>query len=384
MGVDEEIKHRLQRSLLVVESPSVPVDQVIRRGWRLRRRHRTIGYALAAVALVAVAAPLALLSPLGAHRPGSQIAPEIKPSRLVVAAQVPLDPGITDVAVADGGVWVTGASGVTRVDAVTNRIVAHIPVSGTGDSSSIAVGEGSVWVTAPELRPGGSRGNLIRIDPVTNRIVATIHVGGPIQGVAAGGGSVWVTRPASGPGRVFRIDPTSNRVLGSAEVGEGPGPVVFVAGFVWITNTVFGGSVTKIDPTTGREVATLAVPSVQAVADGSLWGVASDAVLRIDPVSGRIQATIHIPRAEMVAAAGSTVWVLVSPRSSDPALFYPIKGTAALERVDPTTNHVTGKSLPIDDLQPIALAAGNQTAWVADYISGTLSRVAALPCESTC
>lgn len=302
MGVDEEIQHRLQRSLLVVESPSVPVEQVIRRGRRLRRRHRTISYALAVLALLAVAAPLALLSPLGGHRPGLQIAPQIKPGRLVVVARAPLDPGITDVAEAEGAVWVTGARGVTRVDAVTNRIVAQIPVPGTGDSSRIAVGEGSVWVTAPELRPGGSRGNLIRIDPVTNRIVATIHVGGPIQGVAVGGGSVWVTRPASGPGSVFRIDPKTNEVLGSTEVGEGPGPVVFLDGFLWVTNTDFGGSVTKIDPTTGRGVATLGVPSVRAVANGSLWGVASDSVLRIDPVSGNVQATIHIARAQMVAS----------------------------------------------------------------------------------
>src|SRR2546430_17322121 len=102
MSLDEKIKRRLERSLLVVEPPSAPLAQVIHRGSRLRRRHRAIGFALAAMALVAVAAPLAVLSPLAAHRPRSQITPETKPNPLVVAAQVRLDRGIVDVVVAYG------------------------------------------------------------------------------------------------------------------------------------------------------------------------------------------------------------------------------------------------------------------------------------------
>src|SRR5207244_12169288 len=97
MGVDEEIRHRLERSLLVVDPPSPAVDQVIRRGSSLRRRRRARGSALAVIALVAVAAPLVLLSPLGAHRPGPQITPQTELSLQVATAQGPSGRGIPDV-----------------------------------------------------------------------------------------------------------------------------------------------------------------------------------------------------------------------------------------------------------------------------------------------
>lgn len=45
------------------------------------------------------------------------------------------------------------------------------------------------------------------------------------------------------------------------------------------------------------------------------------------------------------------MWVLVSPRSSDPELFYPIAGIAAVLRVDPATNRVIGDPVALDDLQ---------------------------------
>jgi DNA-binding beta-propeller fold protein YncE len=114
---------------------------------------------------------------------------------------------------------------------------------------------------------------------------------------------------------------------------------------------------------------------VQAVGDGSLWGSAGDSVLRIDPDSGSVQATIPIARAQTVAFDGSTVWVLVSPRSSDPVLFEPIAGTASVVRIDPATDRVLGEPVTLEDLQPIAMAADDQGAWVADYYDGILSRV---------
>jgi hypothetical protein len=77
------------------------------------------------------------------------------------------------------------------------------------------------------------------------------------------------------------------------------------------------------------------------------------------------------------------VWVLVSPRSSNPTLFEPIKGTAAVKRIDPTTNQAIGKPLPLNDEQPIALAAGDGEAWVGDYVGGSLSRVAVVPCGTS-
>jgi hypothetical protein len=368
MQADEDIKNRLDRSLLIVEPPPSRVDAVILRGRRLRLRSQVGRGALALVAIAAVAGPLTLLSPLG-DRPDDT---GLEPGTLVVETHLRLDPGITDVAVGTGSVWITGAGGVTRIDPATNEVLARIPLPGTGDHSRIAIGEGWVWVTAPELRDDGSRGNLVRIDAATSGVDATFHIGGPITGLGVGGGSVWLTIPDIGPGSLLRIDPATGRVLDRVRVGASPGSPLYGYGFVWVAST---DGVAKIDPATATVVDELAISNVQASGGASLWGVGNDSVVRFDPDSGRVQATISIPRAAALSVDGTTVWVLVSPRSSDPTLFYPIKGTAAVQRVDPVTNRVIGEPLRLDDLQPIGLSGDDRTVWVVDYDSGTLTRV---------
>jgi hypothetical protein len=375
MKIDDEIRDRLERSLLSVSPPPTQVEPVVDRARRLRRRRRAVGVLVAAVGVVALSAPLVVLAPLGGGDEEASRATGSKLVRLVVSARIPIARGLTDVATGLGGVWVTGAGGIVRVDPATDEVVAEIVVPGTGDYSQIAVGEGSVWVTAPELRPDGSRGNLVRIDPDTNDVAATIHLGGPIGGVAVGGGSVWVTLPEDVASTVFRVDPATDQVVDTVRVGVGVGSVIFGEGSVWANHEFDVGSVTRIDPASGGVAGTLDVPIVQAAGGGSLWGASGDAVQRIDPGSGAVQEAIPIDRAQDVAIDGSDVWVLVSPRSSDPTLFYPIAGTAALRLIDAATNHVVGEPAALDDLQPIAIAAGEDGAWVADYDAGMLTRI---------
>lgn len=143
---------------------------------------------------------------------------------------------------------------------------------------------------------------------------------------------------------------------------------------MWVNHEWAGGSVDRIDPATGDVVDELDVPNVQAAGAGSLWGASGDAVLRIDPEPGDMLARIPVPRAEQVGFDGSTVWVLVSPRSSDPELFEPIAGTATVDRIDAATDRKIGEPVALDDLQPLALAAGEPGAWVVDYYDGFLSR----------
>jgi sugar lactone lactonase YvrE len=371
MPIDQEIKGRLDRSLRTVNPPSGRVDPVIRRARGLRRRHRAVGLVAAAAGFAIAIVPLALLSPLG--RDTNQV-PVSEPSRLFLAARLPIARGITDVASAFGVVWVTGVDRLARVDPSTDRVI-EIDVPGTGDHSHVAVGEGSVWVTAPELRADGSRGNLVRIDPVTNTVAATIHLGGPIEDVAVGGGSVWVTLPDAGSSWVFRVDPATDRVVGKVEAPEGASRVIFGEGYVWVSSAWSGGSVTKIDPLTGQVADSFDVPAVQAVGDGALWGASGDSVLRIDPEAGDIEAKIDVPRAQDVALDGSTVWVLASPRSSDATLFEPIAGTASVSRIDASTDRTIGDPLALDDLQPIAFSTDERGAWVVDYYDGFLSLI---------
>ncbi len=308
-------------------------------------------------------------------QPPGRRSPAVRP---VVAAHIRVPSGAVGLAASDGALWVAGFGVVSRLDRATGRVVAKIRTPGNGDYSQIAVGDGSVWITA-----GGGGGTVYRVDRSTDRVVSRIHVGGSVQGIAVGGGRVWVTRPVQGPGDLFRIDPQTDRVTGPAiKVGPGPSQVVYGSGAVWVQNTS-PASVMRIDPATGHVatvVATRAVPYgsfvVGAIATGygSLWTVANDYLTRIDPRSSLVQASIRIPRAQEIAIGAGEVWVLAAPRSSSAALFYAIKHTAALWEVDPTSNRIVGKSLRLDALQPIAIAADKRNVWLADYRKGTVTR----------
>lgn len=102
-------------------------------------------------------------------------------------------PEAGDLAVGDGAVWVLSRvapeGAVLRIDPSTNEIAATIPI---GDElSNVAVSEGAVWVT----RASGANppsGEVVRIDPTTNEIAARIPISaGCPRDVVIGGGSVW-------------------------------------------------------------------------------------------------------------------------------------------------------------------------------------------------
>jgi YVTN family beta-propeller protein len=99
---------------------------------------------------------------------------KIDPHRDVIVAKFHLSPGqLGPTAVSPEAVWTANkdANSVTRIDSATGAVVATIPVPKT--PTSVAYGADSVWVCSQN---GGTMG-LTRIDPVTNRIVAQIDVG---------------------------------------------------------------------------------------------------------------------------------------------------------------------------------------------------------------
>jgi virginiamycin B lyase len=100
--------------------------------------------------------------------------------------------------VGEGAVWTLnrGDHSVTRVDPATNKVVATIPVGHEVGKGDIAVGEGGVWLSAP-----GSP--LVRLDPRANR-VAQRFTGEGGGAVAVAHGSVWI---AAAAGTTWRIDP---------------------------------------------------------------------------------------------------------------------------------------------------------------------------------
>jgi peptide/nickel transport system substrate-binding protein len=107
------------------------------------------------------------------------------------------------------------------------------------------------------------------VDPKANRVSQSTAIGNGPQGVAAGGGSVWV---ANGPdGTVSRYDPSSGRIRKFA-VGDSPDGVAYGDGAVWVANSR-DGTVSRIDPKTGsaRLIRVGNQPSAIAAVGGNAW-----------------------------------------------------------------------------------------------------------------
>ena len=119
-----------------------------------------------------------------------------------------------------------------------------------------------------------------------------LEAGAGPEGLAVGGGAVWVAEGLKG--KVARIDPNTMKVTSEVPLLKGnPNEIAFGAGYVWVTDTE-DDSVTRIDPSTNPQGTT--IPSVGngpvgiAAGDGAAWVANSldGTVARIDPKSSRV------------------------------------------------------------------------------------------------
>ena len=177
----------------------------------------------------------------------------------------------------DGSVWVTGHSGLLRVDPITGRVQAVVseqPFEGPG---FLTIEQGDVWFT------DGS--SVYRVDAATDQVIATIPLPQCVDGMAGGEGAVWV---ACHDGTLYRIDPATNKISGEAYIEEGLSHVAVAYGRVWTISTqtivspqgILQKSVdhlTQVDPRSlrilGQRVSILpgAHSSGFLAAGGSLW-----------------------------------------------------------------------------------------------------------------
>jgi virginiamycin B lyase len=150
-----------------------------------------------------------------------------------IVANIPVKPQSHAALVAFGSVWVTstGSGSVTRVDPRTNAVTAEIPVHAA--PRFMAGGEGSLWV----LSQGD--GSLARIDPGTNRVTATIDVGVPGEGgdLSIGENYVWVSAERI---PLSQIDPRSNRLMRQFAGGHLDDTLRVGFGSAWIVDESHG------------------------------------------------------------------------------------------------------------------------------------------------
>jgi sugar lactone lactonase YvrE len=161
------------------------------------------------------------------------------------------------------------------------------------EPGAMTVAGGAVWVSLPE------RGGLGRIDPAGNRLTLV-----PARRCCTGElvGGEWALWAANAwDGTLVRLDPTSGRELARIALpraaAQYPYQVVAGGGAVWVTSatTEVGTArqLWRVDPETGRVSGSMSlgpassrrIPDGAALGGGRLWVASGDsgAVLRLEP-----------------------------------------------------------------------------------------------------
>jgi DNA-binding beta-propeller fold protein YncE len=250
-----------------------------------------------------------------------------------VSAVVPVGPYPADVAVGEGGVWVTVPAQrpeqdnlVVRIDPVTSEVMARIPVEGYVEA--IAAGEGGVWGGGVGFDGGEFSPFVVRIDPTTNEVVARIpDVSGPL---AVGGGALWAVDRAgarAGPegSTLLRIDPATNQVVARIPLGVAVWDVEFGEGYVWMLPwepDPGEGDIVQVDPATNEVAARIEVP---------------------------LPDTGYPPTVFAPALGEGTAWVPVCCPDNE----------LMLARVDVDTGTIVGEPITVQGGAPFAVAAGH-------------------------
>ena len=256
-------------------------------------------------------------------------------------------------------------NGVAAIDGGGTRLASFTQTE--TPPSSLAVGEGAVWVLGLE------DSTLSRIDPETKRVVKRFRLRHAPTDIAAGAGAVWV----KGDGRLARIDPDTGeatRTVKLPDTGDYPGDLPFQnwgfpqvavgAGAVWAIND--DRTVSRIDPDSGRRVATIVVDAATVAAGREgVWFISGDdtrAVTRIDPSTNRVGQTIRAGAQNLsgVAVGAGHVWATA-------------EADGVVWRIDPGRPPLLRTFEVGVGARFLSFGAG--AIWTANYIDGTVSHI---------
>jgi DNA-binding beta-propeller fold protein YncE len=231
----------------------------------------------------------------------------------------------------------------------------------------------AVWVVIPGEK------HLLKIDPLQKQLAAGIPVGAKLNTnvfypylPAESGNAVWVAAANT----VIRIDPTSREVVARIPFGTGE-PFILSASdrAVWIGILESGWhwvrhyTVSKIDPQTNRVVTTLpqefSTYSRVMVGTNALWLLDgwADTLSRIDPTSGQVVATVARGPYKLAAVGEDTIW-FVNAREGN------------VIRINPETNQVTA-TIPLpypDDGHPDEIYGSPRSAEDVIWIASSAER----------
>lgn len=323
-------------------------------GRRGRRRVAFAGVAAAALVVAAVAVGLVL-------REGSPSPPEVvgdslvridpEQNEVVQVTKVGREPD--RLAVGAGGVWVVNSRDRTVTRVSPSGEVETI--GGVPFADHVAVDGGDVWVSSLD------RASIARIDGRSGEVVESIGLPSQhAEGLAVGGGSLWVTNPATtrgvGTETVSRIDLRTREVVLTIAVGTTPIFTTFGGGSVWVSNydadTI---SVVRPGSVTAETIDACDGPLGIATGFRSVWVVCywSSELVRIDERTLEVVAHIALgPGPLDVSTGAGSVWATS-------------RDSREVTRIDPATNAVSARIGFAGDASPNSLVATEDAVWVS-------------------
>ena len=236
---------------------------------------------------------------------------------LITRTELPFRPSAI-VVDSRGTPWVANGDQVTEIDPTTGA---------PGRSVSLGPGAASVIVDGSKLWVANHDANLVgRIDPATGVVEATVGVVAP-DAIAVAGSVVWVL--SDDQMTISRVDPVGMAVTLEIEIPGGSFAIAAGEDAVWVgrrnQGELSGSVVERLDPNTGRTVATItyavqALPLDRIVISGGLvWltDIANGRLVRLDPATNAQEAIPLGPSAHGLAAGpdGSLVVAYHGPGS---------------------------------------------------------------------
>jgi branched-chain amino acid transport system substrate-binding protein len=238
--------------------------------------------------------------------------------------------------------------------------------------SNMAVGEGGIWFLNLQDR------TVARIDPQTKAVVKKFRTQGTPSDIAAGAGALWLATQLGERHLISRVDPATGEVTRRVGLPEKrfPGDIPFQnwawgfpsiaigAGAVWAINP--DRTVSRIDPASGRRIATIDVDATTiAAGEEGVWFINGDdprSVVRIDPETNRAGRKIPVSTSNLsaIALAGGSIWA-----SSE--------ADGVVWRIEPESSAVA-RTIDLG-VGVTYLAAGAGGVWAANYANGTISRI---------
>jgi len=214
------------------------------------------------------------------------------------------------------------AGTVTRYDAVTGLRERKLDLL----SCAIAGGEGVVWSCGDdEVNKLSTASGELRVlrslslpyrEPVPTASTGTLRP--EFRDIAVGYGSVWVVRDPL-ERRLWRLDPVSGRVLATIKLPFLPRNIAAGEGYVW-ASAPLDDAVMRIDPKTNDVSATIPTghgTSGVAAGGGSVWvtNTLDGTVSLIDPIICNVVDEIDVGgRPQDVAVGAGGVWVSADAR----------------------------------------------------------------------